>query len=210
MKHAESRSEDGSAAVEFALILPVVLTLLLGAADLIRYMNTDRHVQNAARAAAQIVAGGVNSQGNIGQWLLVHGAANSARLMIPEIVSDAPGPWWTRLAWDGALVRFTPTVANCTQNCAYTARTRFAWGRYGCGDPIISPTQGAGATVSIPPGLVGPADLVVIRYAYAYKPRFAAALLPAINISHQATMSAEASALINPVNVVASDITICS
>jgi len=46
---------SGSAAVEFAVVLPVILTLLLGAIEVASALNTQGALQNAAREGARYV-----------------------------------------------------------------------------------------------------------------------------------------------------------
>ncbi|MET4637102.1 TadE family type IV pilus minor pilin [Mycetocola sp. 2940] len=51
-----SRSEDGAAAVEFALVLPVLILLILGLIEFSLVFNTQISLTNAAREGARVMA----------------------------------------------------------------------------------------------------------------------------------------------------------
>ncbi|WP_411720421.1 TadE/TadG family type IV pilus assembly protein [Mycetocola sp.] len=51
-----SRSEDGAAAVEFALVLPVLLLLILGLIEFSLVFNSQISLTNAAREGARVMA----------------------------------------------------------------------------------------------------------------------------------------------------------
>lgn len=50
------RGESGAAAVEFALLLPILLTLLLGIVEFSRFYNAQLSVSAAAREGARVMA----------------------------------------------------------------------------------------------------------------------------------------------------------
>ncbi|MCL6454809.1 MAG: pilus assembly protein [Alicyclobacillus sp.] len=64
----EARSEAGQALVEFALVLPVLLVLLLGIADFGRILLAQYAVAHAARDAAR-EASVSDSTSNVGVWI---------------------------------------------------------------------------------------------------------------------------------------------
>lgn len=49
-------SERGIAAVEFAILAPMMVFLLFGSVELIEVLNTDKRAQNAAASVADVVA----------------------------------------------------------------------------------------------------------------------------------------------------------
>ncbi len=55
-KTRQSTSEEGAAAVEFALVLPVLLLLLLGLVEFSLVFNSQISLTNAAREGARVMA----------------------------------------------------------------------------------------------------------------------------------------------------------
>lgn len=53
MRHRRLRNDDGNAAVEFALLVPVLILLVAGLIDFGRAYFTKMQLENAARAGAQ-------------------------------------------------------------------------------------------------------------------------------------------------------------
>ncbi|OLT06697.1 pilus assembly protein TadE [Kocuria sp. CNJ-770] len=65
------RSERGAAAVEFALVVPILLTLLLGVIEFGHYFNTQISATHAAREAARTMS-------ITGNWIKAEDAARKA------------------------------------------------------------------------------------------------------------------------------------
>ena len=65
------RSERGAAAVEFALVLPILMTLLLGVIEFGHYFNVQISATHAAREAAR-------SMSVTGNWTTAEQAARTA------------------------------------------------------------------------------------------------------------------------------------
>ena len=70
-----SRREIGAAAVEFALILPILLLLLGGIVDYGRFFFTQVQLTNAAREGARAGIGGATSTQAIARMTTAGGAA---------------------------------------------------------------------------------------------------------------------------------------
>lgn len=60
------RGEDGAAAVEFALLLPLLVLLLFGIIEFGFAFSTRIQATNAAREAARLAVVGVDDWGNVG------------------------------------------------------------------------------------------------------------------------------------------------
>jgi Flp pilus assembly pilin Flp len=61
-----SRGEDGAAAVEFALLLPLLVVLLFGFVQFGTAFNTKIQATNAAREGARMAVVGIDNWANIG------------------------------------------------------------------------------------------------------------------------------------------------
>ena len=104
--------ERGAAIVEFALILPVLMLLLMGTIDFSRVMYTAMALTNAARAGVQYGSQSLGASGDLSGMQTA--ALNAASPDIGAVTATA-----TRTCGcNGA----TPTVAACTQVCAGTLR----------------------------------------------------------------------------------------
>lgn len=82
------RSESGASAVEFALLLPVLITLLFGAIDLGWVINSQIQISNVANLGARNMA----SQGDVAAMKsLVSAQASSLGVSVPTAnVSVSP------------------------------------------------------------------------------------------------------------------------
>ena len=179
------QSHRGVAAVEFALVAPFLIALLLGGFELTSYIGAIRKLtyvaNNIAEMLSQNTTGSINSE-DIQFYL------NSIVVDFPEILSDAqvrgtPYYWMSQITISS--VYFTPTVAGCTSNCTYDAYPAFSGG--GNQRPCFIKLQPAADTAppspaTLPLGAYGPGSVIVIDVVYSYYPRVASKLFGVMTI----------------------------
>lgn len=111
-------AKKGLAALEFAIIAPMMIFLLFGSVDLLDMLNVDRRTQNAAASLADIVArdDGVSNQEIQGLWDALDvlmfpddGATMEVRITSVSIISATNA----RVVWSEGH-GMTPRTANST------------------------------------------------------------------------------------------------
>lgn len=163
----------GVAAVEFALIAPIMVTLYLGGVELTRVLGADRKVSLASRVAADLVAresGAVSDaklttvcKGTLA--MLAPLPTGTLNITISSVLTDDKGKstiGWTRVFTNG----------NCASSTAGTG-------------PLAK-----GATVSLPAGIaVNGASLISASTSYGYATLFRTVFDEAsINLGEQSYM----------------------
>jgi Flp pilus assembly pilin Flp len=86
-----SRDQDGAAAVEFALLLPLLVLLLFGFIQFGLAFNTRIQATNAAREAARQAVVGIDNWSNVGGvqfWQLVKNRAGVASISNCSFTTD--------------------------------------------------------------------------------------------------------------------------
>jgi Flp pilus assembly protein TadG len=101
--HWRKRSEDGTAAVEFALILPIIAILCCGAIDYGEAANLTTQLNSAARAGAQYALSHPDDPGGIA-WA----AQNSIRTSAALVTIAVPG--------NSALSGTNPYYCTCSDS----------------------------------------------------------------------------------------------
>jgi Flp pilus assembly protein TadG len=151
------RARSGATAVEFALLLPFLLTLYLGGFELTRGLSTYRKLTDTTTEIGSIVSqyptlSAANLASIFGastQIMQPYSAAN-LKIVLSEVSTDASG---------------NPTVT---------------WSQgYNGGAPLV-----VGSAVSMPPGLALPStSYVLVQTSYIYSPTIGAAFVPSIPLS---------------------------
>jgi Flp pilus assembly protein TadG len=88
---AWSRQEDGAAAVEFALLLPLLVLLLFGFIQFGTAFNTRIQATNAAREAARVAVTGVDDWDDVGGlqfWDVVRNRAGASDITNCTFTTD--------------------------------------------------------------------------------------------------------------------------
>jgi Flp pilus assembly protein TadG len=155
------RDEGGVSAVEFALLLPLMLTLYLGGVEVSQGVSIDRKVTLTARTVADLVAqvssintAGLNSALDASTTVLSPYPAAPAKITVSLITIDAQGV--AKIGW--------------SQSKNGTA-------------------HGAGSVVTVPEALRVPnTSLVWGETSYTYKPAIGYVLSGSINLKDQIYM----------------------
>ena len=156
-----ARDERGVSAVEFAMILPLMLTLYLGGVEVSQGVSIDRKVTLTARTVTDLVSQ-VSSINNAGTTAVL-GA--SASVLAPYPVDKAT---------------VTVSVIKIDANSQVTV----TWS-----ETLNGTKRATGSTVTIPPALVVPnTSLVWSEVSYAYKPVVGYVLTGTLNLKDQIFM----------------------
>lgn len=185
-----ARAQNGVAALEFALLLPLLLVMLLGSVELQRYMRIDRQLALAAENIAAAMAQRPPSEDKS-----VSFEFDALPHLFPPS-QDGELPWYSTVAHQITNVIFSPTTAGCTQNCTYKADVHWRWPfwqtAFGLGGmwrfcgPLAPQPEGNGPSGgTLPAALFGPGSVVVVDLGYQYKPLFGSNLLPPMTIFKQ-------------------------
>ena len=149
--HAAARSarrpRSGAAAVEAAIVMPLVVLMMLGVWELGRLMDISMTLQSAARVGARYAAGGVSSNGTpvtcsmvqteVQNYLQAAGFPNSVATSASVTVTNLSSDPWTDRA---ALLPLDPFSVTVT--VSGTAFSSLTW----VSTPVTGMTQ-ASATV---------------------------------------------------------------
>ena len=156
-------STDGVAAVEFALIVPIMAALLIGTIELSQAITVDRRVTQVATTTGDLVAradgtiyeiekaskadsvtNNILDVMRVGSWLLAPYNAASLNVTISVVTSNIDNENIRRTKWRCTFDGANPNAVTCT-----------------CPNTIVT----------IPNGLVGRGDSVVVaEVEYGYRP----------------------------------------
>jgi Flp pilus assembly pilin Flp len=145
--------EDGVAAVEFALILPIMAMMFVGAVEMSWAVSVDRRVSQVASSAGDLIArvesditqSEVLDIAKIGSWLMKPYDQTKLKLDLSVVTSTAASATATTQRWKCTYDSSSPSSISCT-----------------------CPTPPAYA---IPAGLIGKSDGVVVAdVTYNYLP----------------------------------------
>lgn len=147
-----ARRAEGIAAVEFALIVPIMATLFIGAVELSQAITANRRVTQVGSTTGDLVARATDVSDTdvldimkVGSYLLAPYSTSGLKVDIRVVGSNATSATTTTLKWICSYDATNPNSVNCS--CPNTAYT-------------------------IPTGLVSTSDYVVIANVYyGYKPK---------------------------------------
>ena len=188
------RARDGLAALEFALLLPMMISLLLATTDIALATITSRRLNSAVQSVAEVgsaLAVHQNSQNTL-TALQANLAANTIFGIFPTWkASSAIGTFAVTISG----VAFTAVPAGCQNNCTYTAQVTWSSANpYGvqelraCGALAAVPNTQAMSPTTLPQGVFGPTALVVADVDYTYKPVFFGFVMGNIRMRHSGYM----------------------
>jgi Flp pilus assembly protein TadG len=156
-----SRDQRGISAVEFALLLPLMVTLYLGTAEVSQAISADRKVTMTARTVADLVSQ-VTSINNAGMTDIL---AASSSVMYP---------------YSTTTLKVTVTEVDIDANGKATVK----WS-----DSYNGTAHGVGSTVTLPPALVVNSSSVIwSEVQYVYTPTIGYVITGSLTLKDQLYM----------------------
>jgi len=207
------RDRRAVSAIEFALILPVLLILMLGGTQLITYINASRKVGLLAQSISQMISQAMPPSGSTVATVNatdLHFSFDSALVLFPYLMKDGPRQglqWWQDIAITYAAVAFTQTAANCTGSdlsACYTAAV--AWTSSGttggnyrpCAVPQLPAADTAPPNrTTLPRSVFGPGSIVAVDVVFNFKPTFGSRFIPAVRIARSMYVQPRYATLVN-------------
>ncbi|MGY2050247.1 TadE/TadG family type IV pilus assembly protein [Methylobacterium sp. JK268] len=210
------RGATGVAGVEFALVLPILLTISAGTYEYANFIRQSRQLTDTANNIAEILS--MNNR-NYVTYVDLHYANDSTMLTFPPVLADSAK---RGLSWDADIqvsmagVSFTPTVSGCSSGCTYKANIVWTGGdaARSCGtNPAAAPDAAAPTPTTLPTSLftavpdpngnsLPPPFVIVADVSYAWSPLIFNGIFPNVTL--------KSSAYINPRYVTAMNYTAIS
>ena len=194
-------SRDATSAIEFAIVSPVLIILMLAGLQLVLYVNATRKVEYVAGSIAQMVSEATPPSNTTTTAKVnatdLHFSHDSALVLFPYIMSDSTSkgiPWQNDIDIDYASIQFTPikgtSCSGYDQSSCFTASV--VWTSNGtagtnsrvCGsqqtavDDTMSPTS-----KTLPRSIFGQGSIIAVDVVFNFVPKFGAKFLPAIRIA---------------------------
>lgn len=165
----------GSATVEFAIIFPTLLMILVSMVDVTNMVTTSRRLQIVANSIAALVA--ATNSGSV-TYADLEFAASSAMVLFPGVLSDSHAKneaWSSDISISISSVVFKKTNPQCVASCAYTANVAWSGGaaRRPCGINLTPVADTAPpSTMTLPTDAFGPGSVIVADVVYTFTPTF--------------------------------------
>ena len=195
--------EDNRAvsAIEFALVLPIMILILLAGVQLTLYINATRKIERIATSISEMIsqAAPPNNSTTLASvnTLDLHFSYDATLVNFPYIMGDAASKninWWQDINIDFASISFVQTTTPCNAvgdlSACYNAKV--LWTSVGTTGTNFRPCGSVQSAVNdnIPPSsttlprsLFGPGSIIAIDIAFRFVPTFGARFLPPLTIS---------------------------
>ncbi|MGU3539240.1 TadE/TadG family type IV pilus assembly protein [Methylobacterium sp. A54F] len=170
----------GLSGVEFAILAPILVVILLGSVDASRAVTAANRASFVADSIAELVSQAQTKDAVPLTEAAIDGFLRSAPLIDPDILAygrqigstDLPALANVTLS----SVAFTRTQPTCTVSCTYAAATIFSRALSGslrpCGVLLPAPDGAATTALTLPASAFGPVSLVVVDVEVFFKPLF--------------------------------------
>lgn len=176
---------DGSAvaAVEFALIVPVLLTMTIGTIEVGRFALYSRKMNLVASTMGQLVSQSSKdfTSGD------VHFTYDSAIVTFPQVLTEARARganWWDVIRPTFSSVVFKPKSPGCTENCEYDAYVAWTAGnvRRPCGKLSKSNDASVPSYSALPASMYGESSVIAVDVVMNYRPMIFLEFMPEITL----------------------------
>ncbi len=177
------RDISAIAAIEFAMVAPLIVALMAGGYEMSRAVSQARQLSTLANSIGVMLTTSTSGYVN---YLGVHYAFDSAMLNFPAVLSDSHSKgvsWNNDISISMAGVSFTPTVTGCTSACVYKANIVWTGGSAAraCGTNPSAAADTAAPTplslptdlfdpISTPSGTAAPLFVIAVDLVYSWSP----------------------------------------
>jgi Flp pilus assembly protein TadG len=192
----------GVSAVEFTLVFPVLMTMMLGGGQLSLYIDASRKVEQVATSASEMISQAVPPVGGDGSASVnavdLNFSYDSALVIFPYVMTDAKQrnlPWRQVITVSFAGISFVPVQGtDCTgqadQSACYTAQVDWtSTGTSTSNYRPCSPAQGVTADTAstdrtlLPRSVFGAGSIIAVDVSYTFYPTFGSNLINPVTIS---------------------------
>jgi len=184
--------KTGVAAVEFALVAPLLLALLLGAVELDNQITAGRRLAQASYSVAQVISEAPNPPGTI-NYMDLQMANDSAMVVFPLVLSDSAArgvSWGSDISITISNIVMAKVVTTCSTSCAYTAHVAWSWGasKRPCLINLSAATSDTATptATTLPPDVFAPGSVIVADITYTYRSVFETGLFGTF-VMHRST-----------------------
>jgi hypothetical protein len=185
------RDDAGVSAIEFALVAPILLLLMMASVELQRYLRIDRQLANSAENVASLIA---QRPGPLTGWNISEDFDSTFQTFPEAALRAGSGPWYNAMGFMITHAAFSTTVAGCTANCAYKANVAWLWGRgtgapnmtRRCGELTAAAVGAAPSGSTLPATMFGPGSIIIVDLTFDFTPIFGSNLLSPIQMFKQA------------------------
>lgn len=194
-------SRQGTSAIEFALVFPVLVLLLLAGVQLVLYVNATRKVEYLAASISQMISEAMPTSNATTSASVtaadLHFSLDSSLVLFPYLMTDSIRkgiPWGQDISVDYSSISFSKkqgvSCPGSDQSACYAAKV--VWTSTGttgpnvraCGSTLIAADDTAGPTpTTLPRSVFGPTSLIAIDVVFNFVPTFGARFLPSIRIA---------------------------
>lgn len=176
------RARSAVAALEFALVMPVLVIFMMGGAEVARFIYISRSMTNLANSLATLVAERTTAL-NFNDIVFDY---YSTVVTSPFLLADAASrgtSWNYDVALTISSVIFSPTKSGCTSGCTYTGKV--AWSvnspiaaqRSCTVAPVPAADTASPSLSSLPQDAFTAGSLIVADIVYNYTPMFGSGFL---------------------------------
>ena len=211
---------DGVSAIEFAIVFPVMMMVMLGGTQLVTYINAVRKVEAAASSISEMISQTYdpNNQGATTVFVTandLHFAFDQTMVIFPYVMKDAARQgvsWWNDVTIDFASIKFIPNGTSCAgsydQSSCYVANV--VWTTTGAGSNyrscgILQPTASSYPDkTKLPSNVFGAGSIIVVDVVFTFVPSFGAKFFGAQRIARSVYIQPRYASLID-FNVIGND-----
>ena len=169
---------SGSVALEFVLVFPLLLGVLMAGNELARFLRIRQQLSDYAAMVAYDVAGATSPITAESLRELIQRVG----LVAPELIDPSLTPWsadpGNYLAVGITMVAMSPQTSSCTSimsGCPYDGKVAWSFGNKtpSCVTLSTAPANGPNTLANLPAGAFQRSPVVVVDVSVVYKPLFA-------------------------------------